>query len=546
MTLSITLVTVLAVTSALPSKQPASVVAASTAPSATTAGSSAVASETVPPTVDLVRLPLRPEAASVNEARVLLRKRDDAGALAKVAAVRAAAPQLLRARILRTGAAYDVTKPEVANGLDEALASAATDPVVAPWAAIEAAHLARFKKDFPTVVSTLAPYVDKPTSKAVARRVVVIYAQALANAAPAKLIANKGVYEPLLPTDDPDARSLFLDSLAIAYEKTGKTIDGRNVRLQRYLEEPVSTQTPEPPPKGVTLTDEQQIARAEKLAEAHRSERVLASLSALPDASLTPELVCRKAFAMGLAARKLRNYSEAETNLTRAMATCTDQDLKRRAHYLNAKVVSIFDGLRAVPIIDQFAKTYGNHSMVDDVLFWAGDLYQRRNVSQKAIEYYKRVEAMPEKGDNCGEARWRLAWMRYLAGDSSAARAGFEKVLVEDGCIQEVFDRSRAVYWLGRDAELRGDKAVATQRYSEVMQTDPLEFYAQLALARLMKLDSKAGAGIAGQFTLPQGAVPPLAIGALQGDTAYQRALDLLVRGLGEEAAAELMTVGVP
>jgi soluble lytic murein transglycosylase-like protein len=497
-------------------------------------------------TVDLSKLPTRPEAAPVNEARIALRKRDEAGALAIVAPVKSAAPQLLRARILRTGAAYDVNKPDIAAALDEAFTYAAADSVVAPWAAIEAAHLARYKNDFAKVVALLAPYVDTPSSKAVARRVVVIYAQALAASAPATLITNKATYEPLLPTDDPDARSLFLDALATAYEKTGKAAEGKATRLTRYLEEPVSLQTPDAPPAGVTLTNVQIIARAEKLAEAHRSERVLAALSPIADTSLTPELVCRKAFAMGLAARKLRSYKEAEANLTRAVEKCTDEDLKRRAHYLNAKVISIHDGLRAVPVIEEFAKTYGNHSMVDDVLFWAGDLYQQRGRSKEAAAYYKRIESMPEKGDNCGEARWRLAWMPYLANDSKAAQAGFQRILENDGCVQEVFDRARATYWLGRDAEVRGDKAVAVQRYSEVTQVDPLEFYAQLALARLIKLDVKAGASVAARFTLPAGAVPPLANGDLQTDAAYARAIDLLARGLGEEAAAELMTVGVP
>ncbi|HSI04253.1 MAG TPA: hypothetical protein VLC93_07250, partial [Myxococcota bacterium] len=65
-----------------------------------------------PATIDLNKLPMRPEAPIVEEARAKLRQRDDAAALAKAASSDTAAAQLLRARVLRTGTAYDLTKPE--------------------------------------------------------------------------------------------------------------------------------------------------------------------------------------------------------------------------------------------------------------------------------------------------------------------------------------------------------------------------------------------------------------------------------------------------
>lgn len=516
------------------------------APQTTAPGSQPAPPAKAPATIDINKLPMRPEAPVVEEARAKLRMRDEAAALAKASSSDTPAAQLIRARVLRTGAPYDLTKPEFSAQLEDALAKADKDPLVAPWSAIERAHFMRSRNDEAAVVAALRPLIDAGGSKAVASRGVVLFVRSLAVAEPATLIEKRAVYETMLPSDDPDARSFFLEAVAFAYDAQKQPAKALEWRVKRYIEEPVSTQTPETAPKGATLTNAQIIARAEKLAEAHRSERVLEALKTFDDKQLGPELACRRAFAMGLAARKLRAYTEAETNLTRAVTICKDEELKRRAHYLNAKVISIRDGLRSIPVIDAFAKTYGNHSMVDDVLFWAGDIYQRRNLTKQAQSYYTRIEKMSEKGDHCAEARWRLAWMAYRANSSEQARAGFNSLLADDGCAQEPFDKARALYWLGREAEQRGDKAEAMNRYSEVLASDPLEFYAQVSLARMMALDPEKGKAAAAAFTLPEGVVPPLQLGELADDPAYKRGYQLLLRGLGEEAAAELMTVGVP
>ena len=102
--------------------------------------------------------------------------------------------------------------------------------------------------------------------------------------------------------------------------------------------------------------------------------------------------MCRKRMALGVAARKLHRYAGAEDHLGWVMQNCTDEELVRRARYLQAKVISIRSGLKAIDPIEAFAKRFPNHSMVDDVLFWAGDLYQRRDRDTEAQAYYARIE----------------------------------------------------------------------------------------------------------------------------------------------------------
>ncbi len=346
--------------------------------------------------------------------------------------------------------------------------------------------------------------------------------------------------------DDADAGSRLLGAKAEALEKLGRSAEAAEVVRLRYLTEPVSLLTPATPPPGVKLSSAEVLARAEVLAAAHRSERVVEALVQLGTSKLPAAQACQRALLLGLAYRKLRAYADAEAELARAEDACAeDADRKRRAAYLRAKVVSIRDGLRAVPLIDAFAKEYKNHSMVDDVLFWAGDLFQRRAREAEARGYYTRITAIEPKDDQCGEAQWRLSWMSYRKGDLEAAAKGFSALLTPDGCKRDAFDRARAHYWLGRIAQAKGDAKAAAASFSAAFKEEALGWYAQLALTRLQELDAAAAATLV--IAPPPAAAPaPLCEGFLGKEGAYVRGRTFLERGLRGDAARELLSIPVP
>ncbi|MEO1173901.1 MAG: transglycosylase SLT domain-containing protein, partial [Myxococcota bacterium] len=322
----------------------------------------------------------------------------------------------------------------------------------------------------------------------------------------------------------------------------GVVEDPEAVELTRYLEEPVSGETPKLPPRKLTL--EEKVARAEALLSAHRNERVLAELASIRDAKVPAPLSCRRDFAYGMAARKLRRYSDARTYLGRVVDGECDRELRRRAHYLWAKVISISGGLAAVKPIEAFAEGYAGHSMVDDVLFWAGDMYQRRRRRKDAEGYYARIQALSPPGDHCAIARWRLAWMAYKAGEWQSARRRLEAILSEDGCVDDAFERARATYWLARLDDGAGKTEEAAVRYAEVTRVDPLGFYAQVAFRRLKRLDSKRYAVLASANPAPSAdSVAELCPGGLAEDRTFLRGYDLYRTGLFQEAAAEWLTV---
>lgn len=491
--------------------------------------------------VDMAQLPYAPDSGKIAAAAARVDSKDFAGALRALAELEQPAAQLLVARAQR-----ELGKLEAAEA---ALKKARAAPELAPLCTLEAGKLAWARGDGAATQALLLPMVLGP-DKALAAQAVTTLVQALRDSNPAALVEHHPRLLMVLPKEDLDARSRLLEAKAQALDKLGQADAARACRLQRFLEEPVSSVTPELPPPGTQPTPEQLLARLEKLLEAHRNARVLKGLADLAEAGLTPEQLCRKHFAQGLAERKLRHYAGAEESLTWVGTHCQDEELVRRAAFLNAKVISIRDGLRAIDNIEAFATRYAGNSMVDDALFWAGDLYQRRGRDSEAAAYYARIETLPHD-DQCGEARWRLAWMAYRRGEVEAAAKGFARLLLPDGCVTDRHDQARARYWLGRVHEQQGVKDQAQRDYQSTVDNDPVGFYAQQALPRLLKLQAATPPAMA--VTIKHALAPdgiaagmPLCPDYLAQDAAFGRGVAFLMAGLTPDAAAQFRAVVLP
>ena len=429
---------------------------------------------------------------------------------------------------------------------ERTLAGATIDPEIAAAVAIERGLLALGRGDVAFAATTLLPLVkDRDPLLTPA---IDALAQALAASDPLLFLANYDDFERLRRRDDPDARSRLLGEKADVLRHLGKVDDARAVDKQRYLEEPVSLLTPDQVPEGTTLSNAEVLARIEILQEANRNERVVKALDAIADDDLLPAQRCQKRLALGLAARKLRDYGRAETELANAVTTCKgDDERTRRAMYLHAKVVSIRDGLRSIPLIDAFVKRYPDHSMADDVLFWAGDIFQRRGRLDQARAYYRRIDELKGKDDYCLEARWRLAWMSYRAGDFKSAKKGLETMLA-GGCSMVNSDRARGHYWLGRIAQSHSDKATAAAEYRTAFEEDAMGFYAQLAVTRLSDIDPDVFKGLA-STALPSPAANEPAeacVAAQANEPGFKRAETFLARGLKTDARQVLLAIAPP
>jgi soluble lytic murein transglycosylase len=290
---------------------------------------------------------------------------------------------------------------------------------------------------------------------------------------------------------DGEARSQLWACAAQAHEALHDAAGALQARRQRYLTEPNAPSTPQEPPPGAQIEPAQAMERIETLVAAHNSsagrQGIAAFDAAYPSSLLAADVRCRRHFALGLASRKLHRYAEAEDNLRFVRERCTDGDLVRRAAFLEAKVVSIQDGLRALPLIEQFVSRYPGHSMTDDVLFWAGDSHQRRGHKVEAESYYERILKLPVPDDQCEDAAWRLAWLAYVDNKLPLARRRLAMALASR-CPSSADGVARAHYWTGRIDEASGQPGQAITAYRKAIRARPMGYYAQQAAQRLLPL----------------------------------------------------------
>ncbi len=340
-----------------------------------------------------------------------------------------------------------------------------------------------------------------------------------------------------------DARARLWQLRADVASHLSDTATAHESLVELFLDEPQSDLSPPEPPPGMVvggepgnIAPERLLRRAEKLLDAHFNSRAIDALSLLKGQKLDLSQACRVDFARGLAERKLHHYAAAERELIKVVNRCKDRDLTRRALFVATKVVSIYRGLGAVPLVERFAREYRGHSMVDDVLFWAGDLHQRRGKYQKAIKYYRQVERQRPHGDQCSKARWRRA---------------FIAIEQKRPCGSATKEVERSNYWRARVRQLRGNKKQATADYLALRQKAPLGYYSQLAFVRLTALLGEKALGLAEDglwYARPQIAVEPSNNAALSpaclDDVRRQPQLDtaltLLDLGLLDDAAAYL------
>ncbi len=97
-------------------------------------------------------------------------------------------------------------------------------------------------------------------------------------------------------------------------------------------------------------------------------------------------------------------------------------------------------------------------------------------------------DGLARKGGAAGrQARWYGAFCAWRASELDEAAKRMEQVRAQDRA-----HATRALYYLARIAQLRGEDDQATELYAEVLEEDPLGWYGLLATRRLQPADSQA------------------------------------------------------
>ncbi len=289
------------------------------------------------------------------------------------------------------------------------------------------------------------------------------------------------------------------------------------------------------------------IGGAERDFEAHRSERAEAAwreiLEALPEGD--PRR-CRASLRIAQCARKLREHTRAANLFDAAAVACQQDPDRAEALFLAARSFeSAGDDPRAIAGFEALERELPSHRYADDARLRRAELLREAG---DLAGFRVAIESIPRDfpdGDMRGEALFRPAIWARRAGDLDLALVTLQAHLAaiprEDG----FRTAGRTLYWRGRVLDAMGRRPEAIESWTLAIRQYPLSFYSVVALGRLE--DADPGSARETTRTL-QGARE--ADGwrfALDDDLRaepFRRAVELLRLGLREEALAEIEALG--
>lgn len=170
-----------------------------------------------------------------------------------------------------------------------------------------------------------------------------------------------------------------------------------------------------------------------------------------------------------------------------------------------------------------------------------------QNQTAGAVAAYQKAADLGDSTRHQSEALWKVGWARYRAGQWAEAITAWERLAA--GQARDPRDQliPQALYWMARSADQLHD-ARASGWYTQVCQRYPVTYYCQLARQRVPALPTPVGPGGAETVTQPQTPPAPDVFPAdkreeVMRDRAYQRAVELRLMGLDQDAARELTDV---
>ena len=285
---------------------------------------------------------------------------------------------------------------------------------------------------------------------------------------------------------------------------------------------------------------------------------------------------CVASYQLAQSVFKQRQRPRAASLFDEAAATCgpaaaKNDDLHMKALYQAARChASTGEYQRAADLFAAAEVAHPGHSYADDSRLRQAEIYS--DLSDRLIkdgakktcqadtcpdyeaQLVSLLSDLPDRypsGDKRAEALWRLALRSLRKRDLGTARnwldAALTKLPREVGWDQE----GRTLYWLGRVAEIQGDRTGAVRFYGRTAQEYPLSFYTLMALSRLRASFASDFERLLGELQQPPVGEASGAASfdfkprALFSHDAFQRGLELLRLGLGSEARREFQSIGI-
>jgi soluble lytic murein transglycosylase len=278
--------------------------------------------------------------------------------------------------------------------------------------------------------------------------------------------------------------------------------------------------------------------------------------AALAAPGLDSEMKCVAAFHRAQSVFKQRDRTRAAPLFDEATVACEktkNQDLLVKSSYQAGRSYSNI-GKHDLALVryERAEKDAGaEHSFGDDARLRQAEEQQDLNRPDRVTELLSSLPKIYPKGDMRAEATWRLAWRDYKEGKYPQAIGWLKKQIELVPIDDNYWAEGQPQYWMGRSYERLKKPAEAAAAYEQAIKLYPLSYYALLALNRLREGHGERFKAILAEVSAaPAGWDPskpsfrfkPRALYASPG---FQRALEFLRLGLGDQAEAELRVLGM-
>jgi soluble lytic murein transglycosylase len=293
------------------------------------------------------------------------------------------------------------------------------------------------------------------------------------------------------------------------------------------------------------------VARGMVLFDRNRNQDSEAAFnSALGAAGLDPPLACKAHFHRAQSAWKQRQrqraaplYDEAE----QACARAGNGDLHAKALYQGARSYAASgDRAAASARYARVEAEHPDHSYADDARLRTAEAALDGGDEAAAEKLLSEIPARYPKGDQLGEALWRLAFGSWRAEKYDDAARWLDENLKRIPHEEIWYAEGRALYWKGRIHDKKKEREKAVEMYTRAVREYPLSVYALLSMARLSEIAPPARAALVRE--LRKGAQPAawtFAARPLFGEPGFRRAVDLGRMGQGSDARRELSRLGL-
>jgi soluble lytic murein transglycosylase len=317
--------------------------------------------------------------------------------------------------------------------------------------------------------------------------------------------------------------------------------------------------------KWTTFSAAEQMTRGKVLFDNMRNpESEAAYTAALSAPGLDAHMKCEALYQKAQSVFKQRQRMRSAPIFEEAVDACAatnDTDLQMKAIYQVGRAYQYADTgddestKKSIAAFARAEKWHPEHSFADDARLrqaegWA-KLPRTTETDAQITELLAKIPVLYPQGDMRGEALWRLAWRDWKDGKYEAAIAWLDQQIASVPRDYNWWGEGQAQYWKARAYDKLGKRAQALAAYQEGVRKYPLAYYSLLGLNRLREGWPKEFAALVAELRRPPAgwkpgtpafAFKPRAIFAEPG---FQRAVELVRLGLGDDAQAELARLGL-